>query len=93
MDCRQWDAFVRIPIKGDPKMDAMRRACVELESEEIMEKDGRLYHKPEAKAKLEKILSESVSKKPSIYVLARRRAINPIIAIWIIASLCAVLRS
>jgi hypothetical protein len=57
MDCRQWDSFVRIPIKGDPEMDAVRQACVQLEADEIIEDDGRLYHKSEAKAKLEKMLS------------------------------------
>ena len=64
MDCRQWDTFMSIPIKGDPKMEEVRQACEQLVSEEIIENDGRLYHQAGAKDKLERILSALKNNEP-----------------------------
>jgi hypothetical protein len=57
MDCRAWDTFISIPIKGDPEMEAIRQACEDLAQEEIIENDGTLHHKPNARIKLEGVLS------------------------------------
>lgn len=52
MDCRDWDNFISIPIKGNPDMEAIRVSCEGLEEEEIIGDSGLLYHKPEAKIKI-----------------------------------------
>ncbi len=57
MDCRAWDTFISIPIKGDPEMEVIRQACEDLAKEEVIESDGTLYHKPNARMKLEELLS------------------------------------
>jgi hypothetical protein len=57
LDCRDWDTFVRVPIKGDPEMDAIRAECEALEPFETTgDDDGMLSHTPEARVKLEQLL-------------------------------------
>jgi hypothetical protein len=38
-------------------MEAIRQACEDLAQEEIIENDGTLHHKPNARIKLEGVLS------------------------------------
>ena len=56
LDCRDWDAFVRVPIRGAPEMDSVRRECEALAPFETTGSDGKLSHTPEARAKLEQLL-------------------------------------
>ena len=56
LDCRDWDTFVRVPIKGAPEMDAIRAECEALESFETTGEDGMLSHTPEARARIEQLL-------------------------------------
>ena len=56
LDCRDWDTFVRVPIKGDLEMDAIRAECEALTPFETTGNDGMLSHTPEARAKLQQLL-------------------------------------
>jgi hypothetical protein len=56
LDCRDWDTFVRVPIKGDPQMDAIRAQCEALLPLETTGADGMLSHTPEARAKLQQLV-------------------------------------
>ena len=40
LDCREWDSFLRIPMKGTPELEQVRIACEALEEEESMNEEG-----------------------------------------------------
>lgn len=56
LDCRAWDSFVRVPIKGDPEMDAIRVECEALEPHETIAHDGTIRHTPKAREALQTLL-------------------------------------
>ena len=75
LDCREWDAFLRIPMKGTPELDAIRVACADLESEETMDDEGTIVHSEFARQKIESLL-EALTKNAEP-VGMRRRMYNP----------------
>jgi len=58
MDCREWDAFIRIPIKGNLEMDSVRAACEELENEERIGDVGIIQHGDSARRQILELLEE-----------------------------------
>jgi hypothetical protein len=56
LDCREWDSFLRIPMKGTPDLEAVRVACEALESEEKIEDNGTMWHTAPAQAKIRDLL-------------------------------------
>jgi hypothetical protein len=58
LDCREWDSFLRIPMKGTPDLENVRLACVSLETAEAMSEDGKIsYHEP-ARAEIQGMLQK-----------------------------------
>jgi hypothetical protein len=56
LDCREWDNFLRIPMKGTPDLEAIRVACVALEPEETMDAEGTIVHSEPARQKIQSLL-------------------------------------
>ena len=56
MDCRDWDNFISIPIKGNPEMEAVRAQCEALSGDENIEPSGIIRHSEKARQELLKIL-------------------------------------
>ena len=53
LDCREWDSFLRIPMKGTPDLEAIRLSCNELSDQESMDQNGFIKHSKEARAKIQ----------------------------------------
>ena len=56
MDCREWDNFISIPIKGNPDMEAVRAKCQALSAEEHIDPSGIISHSVNARLELVQIL-------------------------------------
>ena len=56
MDCRDWDNFISIPIKGNPEMEAVRAKCEALSCDENIEPSGIIRHSEKARQELLQIL-------------------------------------
>lgn len=56
MDCRDWDNFISIPIKGNPEMEAVRAQCEALSGDENIEPSGIIRHSEKARQELLQIL-------------------------------------
>lgn len=56
MDCRDWDNFISIPIKGNPEMEAVRAQCEALSCDENIEPSGIIRHSKKARQELLQIL-------------------------------------
>ena len=56
LDCREWGDFLDIPMKGTPGLEAIRVACVALESEETMDDKGTIVHTEHARQKIRTFL-------------------------------------
>jgi hypothetical protein len=56
IDCRHWDDFLRIPIRGAPEMEAIRAKCESLASHETIREDGGISFNPEARRELQRLL-------------------------------------
>jgi len=56
LNSRDWDTFLRIPIKGAPDMEAIRAECERLEPLETTGKDGILCHTAEAQEVIRRLL-------------------------------------
>lgn len=56
MDCRDWDNFISIPIKGNPEMEAVRAQCEALSCDENIEPSGIIRHSEKARQELLQIL-------------------------------------
>ncbi len=63
MDCRDWDNFISIPIKGNPEMESVRVTCEALSAEEILESSGIVRHSEIARQELIQILLKLQSLK------------------------------
>jgi hypothetical protein len=57
MDCRDWDDFISIPIKGVPELDRVRAACEALADQEKIEESGMMSHSDPAREKIRTLLS------------------------------------
>ena len=44
MDCRDWDNFISIPIKGNLNMESIRLKCEALSHEETIDPSGIIIH-------------------------------------------------
>lgn len=64
LDCREWDNFLSIPMKGTPDLEAIRVACVALEPEEKMDAGGRIVHPEQARQTIRSLL-EVLKKEPN----------------------------
>ena len=49
IDPREWGNFLDIPMKGTPSLEAIRKRCVALASEESMDAHGKIVYTPEAR--------------------------------------------
>ena len=58
MDCRDWDNFISIPIRGNPDMEAVRAKCEALSSFEHIEPSGIISHSKTARTVLSQMLKE-----------------------------------
>lgn len=56
MDCRDWDNFISVPIKGNPEMEAVRAKCEALSCDENIEPSGIIRHSEKARQELLQIL-------------------------------------
>ena len=56
MDCRDWDNFISIPIKGNPEMEAVRAQCEALSCDENIEPSGIIRHSEKTRQELIQIL-------------------------------------
>jgi hypothetical protein len=56
IDCREWDDFLCIPMKGTPDLEAVRLACESLGSEEMMDEKGAIIYTQEGQEKLRSLL-------------------------------------
>ena len=56
MDCRDWDNFISIPIKGNPEMEAVRAQCEALSGDENIEPSGIIRHSEKTRQELLQIL-------------------------------------
>jgi hypothetical protein len=58
LDCRMWDDFICIPIKGTPAMDRVREECESLAPDESIGTTGLMEFSGATRARLEILLSE-----------------------------------
>jgi hypothetical protein len=63
LDCREWDAFLRIPMPGTPKLDEIRLACAALDSEERIGDDGLVAHTPSSRKAIEDLIIQIRNEK------------------------------
>lgn len=56
LNCRDWDTFLSIPIKGAPEMEAIRGECQSLTSQETIREDGTISFTPQAHQRLIQLL-------------------------------------
>ena len=56
MDCRDWDNFISISIKGNLEMEKVRAKCEALSSHENIEPSGIIHHSETARQELLQIL-------------------------------------
>jgi hypothetical protein len=56
VDCREWDAFLRIPMPGTPHLDEIRLECAAFEPEEKIGEDGIVLHTESGRNAIEKII-------------------------------------
>jgi hypothetical protein len=56
IDCREWDDFLTIPMKGTPELEAVRLACEALESEESMDENGFIIYTQKGQDELRRLL-------------------------------------
>jgi len=56
LDCREWDAFVRIPMPGTPELDEVRVTCAALAPEERIGDDGIVRHTEQGRNAIEQII-------------------------------------
>ncbi|MDP3609308.1 MAG: hypothetical protein Q8R74_09565 [Methylophilus sp.] len=58
MDCREWDNFISIPIKGNSDMEAVRAKCEALSGFEHIEPSGIISHSEIARVEILQMLKE-----------------------------------
>ena len=58
LDCRDWDTFLSIPIKGSPEMEAIRAECESLTPQETIGDSGTISFTPEAHRVLQRLLKQ-----------------------------------
>ena len=58
MDCRDWDNFISITIKGNSEMESVRAKCEALSGDENIELSGIVRHSEKARQELLQILRE-----------------------------------
>jgi hypothetical protein len=58
MDCREWDDFISIPMKGAPELDSVRSACEALADQEKIEESGTMSHSESARERIRALLSK-----------------------------------
>ena len=58
MDCREWDNFISIPIKGNTDMEAVRAKCEALSDFEHIEPSGIISHSEMARVEILQMLKE-----------------------------------
>jgi hypothetical protein len=56
IDCREWDNFLNIPMKGTPELEEVRLACEALESEESMDENGVIIYTQKGQDELRRLL-------------------------------------
>lgn len=57
LDCREWDDFIKIPMKGTPELEKIRLACETLESEESIDANGVTIYTQKGREKLQSLLA------------------------------------
>jgi hypothetical protein len=57
LDCRVWDDFIHIPMKADPELEAIRRACEALTPEETVGPNGAPAFTERARTELQRLLA------------------------------------
>lgn len=75
LDCRYWDTFLSIPMKGTPDLEEVRVVCEALESEESMDEKGIIKHSEQARAKIQTLLAalkETPNQSPDPTAPSRR---------------------
>jgi len=58
LDCRYWDTFLNVPMRGTPDLEAVRVACEALEDEEIMDASGTITHTESGRNKIQSLLRD-----------------------------------
>ena len=77
LDCRVWDSFLRIPMKGTPELEQVRIACEALEGEESMDEKGTIKHSERARAEIQRLLAALKEEPISEGSAAPQRAAGP----------------
>ena len=57
LDCREWDDFLKISMKGTPELETIRLACEALQNEESMDENGVIVYTPKGREKLQNLLA------------------------------------